>query len=187
MAVWRTTVDIQYPGAGSPGTNTWLFRNAPTDSDPSVGHSALQAFYDELAGLTLTSVSFSSTGDWTRVSGSDGAAYSSLDSWRVPGTASGALLPPFCAIGLVEEVESLPRKRWGRAFLGPVAGGNSGNTGQVFPSTRTAVVDAAEGNLVEGLPSGGGFVVYSRTDGLYRDITGFSVPADFWSLTSRRD
>lgn len=186
MGIYRTVVETRYPGGGSPGFNTWLFRTGPQDGDPSIGDGALREFYGNIRTLMPSSVTVAYSGDWTKVSG-DGDPYYDFAAASLQGDNSNGLLPPFVCAGLVHVLDGLPSKRYGRTFLGPLSRSVAGSDGNVDPGAREDIVGWAEDSLLIGGTGGGQFAVFSRSDNLYRDITGYRVPSEFWSLTSRRD
>lgn len=192
MSIWRTDVVSTWSiASGSPGVNTWFFRatdeNAlPETEDLQRAIDALETFYTRVSLTTPTAVTIKADGRWSAVSDDAEQDVVESDGWQQPGQAGDNYLPPANAILLRRLASTGGRSGKGRAFLSPLAPGAIDQTGRVASGIASGLVTAAQELIFEG-PLNGAFVVWSRSEGIARDITSFSVAPDVAVLRSRRD
>jgi hypothetical protein len=192
MTIFRVPVKITYPGDGGPGMNVWHVRTIGPDGmsdDEQLGEAveALRVFYDAIKPYYPTG---------TTIVGGESIIRDPLGSpeyqddvrWQVAGTASGEMMPPYCAMVCAWRTTSATRSGRGRTFLGPFTETFNGTNGVPSVGNVTSLKGHAQTliNASTG-PSGWSLGVLSVKQGVLRDIIGVSV-ANRWSyLSSRRD
>lgn len=189
MAVWRTTIQTDYPGTGGPGYSTFHYRD---DADGGL-EAALQAATDRLiAAYTLVrpvvpaTVRMGTEGLWVEV---DGDRFVDVDGSSVTGSLAqpGELLPPATTLVVSWGTASNSRSGRGRTFLSGFT--TLSNAAGVPTTAALTAVRAMGSNLVSfnETVGNGAFVVYSPTQQISRDITRSKVDPQWKVLRSRRD
>lgn len=189
MAVWRTTLQTDYPGTGGPGYSTFHYRD---DADGGL-EAALQNATDALmTAATLLRPQYPNTvrvgteGLWTEV---DGDRFVDVNGSSFVGSlGSGTdMLPPATALVIAWGTASTSRSGRGRTFLSawPVGA----NVGGAPDGDALAAARAMGASIVgfNGTVGNGAFVVYSPTQSISRDITRSKVDPQWKVLRSRRD
>lgn len=188
MAIWRTVVQTSYVAPGGPGYMTFHFRDAGGTQVPDDLAPALVALRDAFtAGRSIfpSNTRFSASGVWQEV---DGTREVTGTAWSVDGTnTSGSVMPGNVSVVIGWRTLDRTRSGRGRTFLSGYLSSSSVD-GTPSPAVLTSAQAIAQGIVTFNSGLGdGAFVVYSRTQGIARDITGFAV-RDVWaSLRSRRD
>lgn len=192
MVIARVPIGINWSyGTGSPGANIWHARwDGDLDGSPQLAGllDDLQTFYDDISGLFTPAVTIHFDGEVTGLGGDTGET-ASYDPWTITGSAgSGSGLPTSNQIVVGWKTGSGGRSGRGRTFLGPLETGVSGADSLPVPGAITAVQDAADLLISEGLDAGNGsWGVFSRQDNVVRDFTSATVRREFGVLRSRRD
>jgi hypothetical protein len=186
MPTYRMAVEIQYPGGGGPGINTWHARvNSFTPGDGGDVDALLEAFYTDLAGLYPSDTTI--VGPAQAVDVADNSVVSFGTPWEVDGVASSGHAPLATCITTTWYSDVATRSGRGRTFLGPImqgaVDGDGEPTGDVLALIRGAAADFVTGNAGLDLAA---FGVYSQTDNVIRDIVRYQVHDAFASLRSRR-
>lgn len=191
MPTFRTTVEIASPFLGGTGVNTWHMRTAggglPDSGILTTLLGRLQTFYGDLIGYMAGGTVVTASGEFVEV-GTDDPTFIDIEGWS---DTQGSLLdplPPATALCVTWRTNSATRSGRGRSFFSPLATTTLQDNGTPDETFRGALIDACA-NLVNAQsgPSDGAIGVYSQTQGLIRDITGYGVPNEFAVLRSRRD
>jgi hypothetical protein len=188
MATLTFPVEVDWGyGHGSPGANVWHLRTTATEGDLGGLSDIIQAFYEDIAGLYNTTTTIKYLGEATGL-GDDADTTFTSDPWTVTGTDSGSVAPPMLALLCQWRADTGGRSGRGRTFIGPLAAAAVGTDGTPNATQLTAIRDAAAALVDSSDSFGNGAVgIYSRVDGVIRDITTSSVPDDFAVMRSRRD
>lgn len=188
MSTYRFQVQIDYPGTGGPGLNTW---HARTVNDGAVSTQqiadALHTFYTDAAGCFSQGVTVSLQREIIK-DPYGSPQYAAVDPWTVAGTAGGGMLPPATQVVVGWKTLSATRSGHGRTFLGP--GGRDSCAADGTPVDGfLSVWRAAAETLVSSSLSDNGWAlgVYSRKDHVLRDFSSSKVKDRFAVLCSRRD
>jgi len=191
MATWMIPIRLVYPLIGQPGVNVWHARTTgdfPSESELDGLADLLLDFYNGINGLFPDSYSAHFDGVATTVE-AEPQVQSDFTPWTAPGTAgSGGYLPTAAQICVTLRTSSASRSGRGRKFLGPISSVNLQSDGT--PSAAALVLVSNAMNALVSASTGftnGAIGVYSPTDALFRDLTGFSVADQFAVLRSRRD
>jgi len=191
MPLARIAVDLTWSGAsGGPGANVWHLRADPADTFGSAFQAmidSIQQFYVSISPLYPGGVTASFSGEVSGV-GPDNGTTGTVNGWATSGGGGAAFMPPMTQMLVNWTTGSGGRRGRGRTFIGPLSPNYQEADGTPSSAGVTVLTNAAAA-LVEDSDSftNGAVVVYSRTDGLARDITGSSVPNRFSVLRSRRD
>lgn len=191
MATYTFPVKLTYPGAGGPGYNIWHMRttgDAPSTGDLDGLSDLVANFYSSISGLFPQGYTAQFEGVATTV-GEDPVYDTSAEAWSVAGAgSSAAIMPQATAICLTLRTSSASRSGRGRKFLGPMYSGVAAADGTPGDSQLTTIRDAAATLVEESDGFGNGAIgVYSFSQSLFRDLTGYSVRDQFAVLRSRRD
>lgn len=189
MPTYRMNVQLNYPGEGGPGLNTWHFRTGSIDDVLSGPAAWIRTFYEGVANLMPNT--WSAAFDGSLIEDPYGApTYATTDAFTVPGTSTIASYVGMASQACVTwRTTSATRSGRGRTFVGPLGfAAIQGDDGTLSPAALTALRAAASA-LVESSDSfaNGAIGVYSRTDGVLRDVVGSSVRDVVAVLRSRRD
>lgn len=189
VAVWRTTVQTDYPAVGGPGYSTFHYRD---DADGGLEDAlqgatdALIAAYTALAPTLPAAVLMGTEGRWVdvaddRIVDVDGA------SVRGGITQVQDPLPPATTLCVSWGTTTAARSGRGRTFLSGF--GEPASTDGAPTAACLAAARAMGASLVNfnGTVGNGAFVVYSRATGVSRDITRSAVRPIWAVLRSRRD
>lgn len=189
MAIYRTQLRYDYPGDGGPGYNALHFRTPGPITDAgglADANAALNLFASTLAPVLASSTQVVVTGVWSPV-GQDGGLPIEIGAQGYNGTG-GDPLPEFVC-GLIDwRTLRAGRSGRGRSFISPLGSTVLASNGNLTPTARTRMLDAAEA-LTDFNAGGanGAFGVYSRTAGVISDFVAGRVGFEFASLTTRRD
>jgi hypothetical protein len=197
MAVYRVPVRIAFTGSGAPGANVWHLRTvaepfAPgPDVNISGALSALQDFYLGCASAIAGTLSID--GEITEITPGGEAdpqaqsRFVQVTPWTVQAGTGDESLPDLLAITVTLRTEDASRRGRGRVFLGPVKDETLASGGtpsdivlQDIRNAAAALVDASTA------ATGWAWTVYSRADGVARDITSTRVRDVYSYLSSRR-
>jgi hypothetical protein len=188
MPTGRINIQLTFPHGSSPGLNTFHFR---FDDDP-LGNvqavvDALEDFYTPMRPFFGQSTTISCSPEAISDPYGD-PSYVAVTPWSMNGSGSGNYLPPATQLVVGWRTTNATRSGRGRTFLGPLTEGALDSNGSVLPAALTASRGAAT-TLVNASAGANGWAigVYSRTDGLLRDIVSSSVRDQFAVLRSRRD
>lgn len=191
MPTFRLPVDLEWSGAsGSPGVNVWHARTddflAPFEDVEAVSEFIHQ-FYQGLVSLLPSTMTCSFAGEVQGVGAAEGQS-ARPPSWSVTGTAGTDFLPPSQCLLAQWRTDSGGRNGRGRTFIGPLSGESLQSNGSPDEGVRTQI-ETLQANLIESSDSfGNGAVgIWSRTEGIFRDLTAGSCPNYFAVLRSRRD
>lgn len=190
MAIIRFPVDITWPGTGGPGVNVWHFRTGGSDLDDSEvsGLSDIvHAFYaDGWSIIAPTDAHASFAGLYYGVGLNEGEA-SSVAPWSEAGAQPDPTLPLATQVVVNWLTNSGGRRGRGKTFLGPVAA--SVNADGSPNGAYLNDVGTAAAALIESSDSlaNGAVAVWSPTDEVARDFTGYRMTSKFAVLRSRRD
>lgn len=189
MATYRYNVGVSWPGIGSPGVNVWHFR---TDNDPddfTDGPIALiKQLYAAINGSFPTPVTW--TGPSEAIQDPYGSpTYAPVTSWSLTGAGSSLTGNRSTQACITWRTNSATRSGRGRTFLGPLAPDavdtGTGRLAAGLVSTLQSAANAlvsGNGNIANGAVG-----VFSRSDGVLRDITQARVRDIPAVLRSRRD
>jgi hypothetical protein len=191
MGSYQCVVDLNWSvGGGSPGTNTWHVRtdgagSPATDIDDLM--EIVRAFYTSLQERFPADLTIQWLGEATGILGNHGDIVHT-GTWGLAGSGGTPHLPNAIQGCVTWTADTGGRSGRGRTFLGPLEGGQATDGGQPT-SAFLADLTAAAADLVESSDSfaNGAIGIYSRTDGVIRDITGAKVSGKFAVLRSRRD
>ena len=190
MGVYRCNVVIKSPVAGGDCINSWHVR---TLGEPGVelnqlndAAGALEDFYLAIRGFYGATTSITHDGDWVAVTGQVGA-FIGGDSWTTNGQGNQNALPPHLAVVAGWGTSLRRRSGYGRTFLGPLTMDTAEGNGTPAPAVLTTIRTAMDA-LIEASDSVGGWAitVYSRKDGVARDIVSRTVHDQFAVMRSRR-
>jgi hypothetical protein len=187
MATYRLQVQIDYPGVGGPGLNTWHARvDEPAASIDNVS-DALHTFYSAVAGVFVAGATC--TLQREAIKDPYGSPqYAPVDDWVVTGTAGGKMLPPATALVVGWRTLSATRSGHGRTFLGPCGSDFSDDNGTPRDAFLGGYRDAAAALVSASLSDNGWALgVFSRKDGTLRDFSSSQIKDRFAVLRSRRD
>ena len=190
MALWHYTVDLTWPGPGSPGVNVWDFR---TD-EPMLGGElqqavdAVEAFYTSMiTGGPVFPDGYSIAGRSEAIEIND-RTIEPVDTWAVTQTGAEADFSGLNQMIMTIRTTSATRKGRGRKYIGPCNAATLGPDGTPITGSVTRLQTAATGLLTASQANNGWAVgVYSSVDGLFRDATQLSARNYFASMRSRRD
>lgn len=191
MAVFRASVSITSPDLGGVGANVWHLRTSDvgtTEGNVGVLMSALEAFYTDIAPLFPEDVTVRWDGSVQQILSAEPVLLEGGDDWSVPGGTTSQGLPPANCLCMTWRTQLSTRSGRGRSFLGPIAEQHVGVDGRPTSTARDLLSGAAS-DFIDLFDSAGAgaFAVYSPTDEIARDITGYKVPTEFAVLRSRRD
>lgn len=191
MVIAAVPVDITWSyGTGSPGRNTWHVR---TDGDLVDGEQIagliedIQSFYEAINTLMHVNWSARFAGVVNGL-GTDEGDTGTYPAWQVDGDATGDVLPTSNQIVVGWRASTGGRRGRGRTFLGPLQAVVLDPDGLPTQASIDVIQNAAN-NLVAASTGtlNGAVGVYSRTDGLVRDVVAATVRREFAVLRSRRD
>jgi hypothetical protein len=187
MATYRLQVQIDWPGAGGPGMNTWHARvDEPAASINNVSE-ALHTYYSVVCGVFHSSVVLSMQPEAIK-DPYGSPQYASVAAWTTPGTCGGKMLPPATQLVTSWRTLSATRSGHGRTFLGPCGSDFSDDNGTPRDAFLGNYRDAAQALVSASLADNGWALgVYSRKDGVLRDFSSSKVRDVFAVLRSRRD
>ena len=190
MGLYHYTVDLTWPGPGSPGVNVWDIRQQALDptAELQAAVNAIDTFYTSLTSaanffarpytakgrneaIEINSRTIEPVTGFTRSTSATTVSYSGLDQMIITIRTSLAA-----------------RRGRGRKFIGPVAGSLMDSNGTPTSGALTTLQTAADALLTASLAGNGWAIgVYSSVDGLFRDATVMTARDYFASLRSRRD
>ena len=185
MALYRINIGLSFPHGSSPGVNTFHARDDVIDDVQDVV-GILQTFYTSIRQFYGASTTISCPNEVIRDPYGD-PSYQTVTGWSVVGSGTGNYLPPANQVCVSWRSSSATRSGRGRTFLGPLVSQAQESDGSLSAVALTQFRTAAS-TLVsnsEGL-DGAALVVYSRRDGVARDITSAFVRDQFAVLRSRR-
>lgn len=191
MALMTHPVQIAWSyGTGSPGANVWHLRSTGSaigGADAQSMSDIIKAFYQDIAGYFPTGVTIDFLGTVTGL-GDDLGDSATLTPWQVVGTGGTGRLSSALQLVVSWKSNTGGRKGRGRTFIGPLNSGLADGSGVPTSAGATDLQAAAE-DLIEASDSfaNGAIVVYSKVDGLARDVTQATVARKFGVLRSRRD
>lgn len=188
MPTYRYNVGVEYPGTGAPGVNVWHFRSDDPIGAPDV-LPVIRDFYTAIRPNFSSQLTW--RGDAFVIEDPYGSpTYVPVPQWAVTGSNVVALGPRAVQHVVSWYTTSATRSGRGRTFLGPFLGGASlldGN-GQITVAANNVVQTAAEDLITASTGLIGAAVgVYSREDGVIRDIIRARASRDPAVLRSRRD
>lgn len=191
MPTIRIPVDLTWTGvSGSPGVNVWHARTGGTgEPGDAVGEivGALEDFYTTIAPALSNVLTIQFRGEVQGV-GDDAGDSFDAPTWTVVGTGTGSPLPPANQMLVSWRTNSGGRKGRGRNFFGPVPAGIEESNGTPDETARGLFADAIADLVAYNQGDNNGAVgIYSRAEGVIRDITSGVCPNYFAVLRSRRD
>jgi hypothetical protein len=188
MATYQYIVDLTWPGSGSPGISAWNFR-----AEGSVGSSeqgpvdAIRDYWGDVlgSGYLIDAMFARGRAECVNVATKEIVPVTPWvrESTATAGNYAGPLM--MCSTLLTA---SATRSGRGRKFLGPVTAGSMSADGSPVAGAVTAFQTAGD-DLVStssGLTQSA-VGVYSPTEGIFRDLTGWRQRDYFAVLRSRRD
>jgi hypothetical protein len=190
MALWHYTVDLSWPGTGSPGVNVWDIR-----TDEGLPGDNLQEAVDAIKNFyasTLLAGALVPTG-YRAVGRALAVEINTKQIDAVTGftTNTNSSDPEFAGplmLICTLRTSSATRKGRGRKFIGPAAQGTLDADGTPTTGAVTALQTACTELLAASTANSGWAVgVYSQTDGLFRDMVQMQARNYFAILRSRRD
>lgn len=190
MAILRAPVRIDFDHAGSPGYNIWHIRLAdgtitPTAKDNAI--SALVTFYTSLKPLYHSGTTVTVPNELYTVGETD-VQDVPVTRTAVAGTGTTEA-PHMLALCLTWKTSVRSRSGRGRTFIGPLADSVlDPSDGAPTAAARTVLLNAATA-LISSSDNANEWAigVYSRQEGLIRDIIGRSNTDTFAIMSSRRD
>lgn len=191
MPIARIPVNLTWTGAtGSPGVNVWHARfdnGDPLSGDLSDVTDIIGQFYDAIEGLFPSTYTITYDGEAQGVGADEGTTYQSTP-WTFQGEGAPAFLPPATAMFVNWRAFTGGRRGKGRTYLGPLTDLVTEGNGTPEEAYRAQVQAAANALVSASLGDlNGAVVIYSRTDGIARDVATADVPNMFAVLRSRRD
>lgn len=192
MVVARIPIDLTWThGSGSPGVNVFHCRYGG-DFDSESGTlqgfiDALEDFYGAVAQYLPNTLTVRFNGEVTGL-GTNAGDTVSKDPWQVVGGGSAGAISTALQMIIDWKTQSGGRRGRGRTFVGPLYGTVGGVDGLPAPAAVAHFQEKAN-DLIGGFDGSfdGAFAVWSRKDGIARDITQAVVPRKFGVLRSRRD
>lgn len=192
MATFTYPVDLNWSSAtGGPGVNVWHLRTTG-DSEDTVDIAALSeivhTFYSDISAAFPTGFTAAYAGVATSIE-ADPVTNTGADAWVVPGSSGSVdTLPPATQLVVTMRTPSATRSGRGRKFFGPLITGMKEPNGTPAATCLTLFTDAFT-DLVSSSEAftNGAVGVWSPTQSLFRDVTGFSIADRFAVLRSRRD
>lgn len=192
MALVRIPIDIIWTGAtGSPGVNVWHARVEdgvqPLATDLEEVTEALQQFYSAIDELFPGTCRVEFAGEAGGVGPDSGNVYEA-PGWVVNGGGGASFLPPANAMYVNWKAATGGRSGRGRTFIGPLDITTTEADGTPTPGDRDVLQAAADALVSASLTDNGWAIgVWSRSDGLLRDVVTAEAPNKFAVLKSRRD
>lgn len=172
---------------GSPGANVFHCRDQLGSESFHDQADWLHTFFDAIKGLYNSTTTLRFLGDISGIGDDAGNLYTA-DPWTVTGTDTGSVAPAVLQMLTQWRAETGGRRGRGRTYIGPLGAGTVESNGTPAEGSRTVLLDAANDLIDTSTASANGAMcVYSRVDGILRDIVGVTVPNDFAILRSRRD
>ena len=188
MPTYQYTVDLEWDGPGSPGVSVWHGRaEGLIGSDFQGVVDAIRDFWGTiLAGSDFAS-GFSAAGRSEAINVANQEIIT-VTPWLREGTNHGLPYagPVECCLTLL--TSSATRSGRGRKFLGPLTENAMSADGTPTTAVLTKFRDAGTALVADSVGLTQSAVgVYSRTQGLFRDLTNTRVRDYFATLRSRRD
>ena len=188
MPTYRTTVRTLYAATGGPGYSTFYFRDEPEIAPGAGLQAATNALRDAFTALRTQLPTTTVMDTDGRFVEEGGDLLFNVTGWTVSGTLTGqAPLPPASQLCVTWRTASNTRSGRGRTFL---AGWGTGATVDGTPTgdvVNAGLAFAAEIIDFNASADNGAFGVWSRSQGVLRDITGRSITDQWAVLRSRRD
>lgn len=191
MAILRVPVDISWPGGGGPGVNVWHIRvNSvllPDFPEINAALAGIRDFYAGIQGTLQNGAAWRFNGEAVAVDSTPNEFVSGLTEWEVLG-GSGNALPDLLQVCVSWRTSAASRRGRGRTFVGPFTVAAMATDGSILPAFRSAVLAEAQA-LIDASTAANDWAVgvYSREDGIIRDIVSATVGTQFSFLSSRRD
>lgn len=194
MAIYRTTV--RWTGfMGAPGYTNFHFTDLSADPGPVPARTATSAFFNSIASLLPSGVSWMTEGEVAVIDETTGMVTDYVVAEPNPSPGSGGAPGGYSAAsGAVVTWNTAGvrngRRVRGRTFLVPLGGNCFQNDGTLTPATISTINDAAE-ELVGESGFESGFCIFSRPSasgpGGVFPVIGHRVPDMAAVLRSRRD
>ena len=190
--IWRAVVTLTHPALGGTGTNTWHLRvlDGAVIDEAAAGAVVMETvrqFYDGIKGIFAGGTLVRWDGALTGV-GPDEGTFGNAGPWSVSPEGGSDPLPPATSICVGWIGTSGDRSRRGRTFLGPLGTNTLQDNGTPTESVLTLIREEAAQLIAANSPADDGSVgVWSRQEGIIRDIVQSSVANQFAVLRSRRD
>lgn len=187
--VFRYVVNLSYGSGGGPGVNVWHFRGPSVGNDSQLVVNAINGFYGGLNNLMAPGMVVTGPSEVVAGIEGDSPTFEPVTGWTVNAAAgSNTTAPPVLQIVAGWRTALASRSGRGRTFLGPfntsVLDVNGTPTNSAIGLVNEACQEIVDFN---GGVDDGAIGVWSPTDGVIRDITGFRVRDTFAVLRSRRD
>lgn len=189
MSTYRYQVGLAWAGSGSPGVNTFHFRQ-----DGDVLETPLQSVIDTIKAFyqgitTILPTGMTITGPAEVIKDPYGAPeYAAVTGWSVTGNGGATYMPLASAMTVTWRTTSATRSGRGRTFIGPLSTQCLDADGTPKAAQRTLLLNAATTFLNESESwAAASMGVYSPTDGVLRDWVSCNVRDTFAVLRSRRD
>lgn len=191
MAIFRTVVSLGAPSINGNGSNTFHFRTTSLvgeeEDQLTAAMGALSAMYSAMKQFMPSGSIFTADGRWQEVDSVEPRAFD-VTGFSHSADNNGPAAASATAQVITWRSSLSSKSGRGRTFISPVPVGGIEANGTPTETFRNQLFGAAN-NLVQFTVAGtnGGFVVWSPTDNLGRDIISCSIPNEFAVLRSRRD
>lgn len=189
MPTYRADIGIVWDGGGSPGVNTWHFRNDDEVLNTSIQEviDAIALFYEQARNLLHESVRVTCPNEIIK-DPYGSPEFQAVDGWTKPGTGVGSLLPPATQVVVGWRTTSATRSGRGRTFVGPLSADCLEANGTPASNKLGFLQDAANQLVSDSQGWNQAAIgVYSAKQGVLRDIQSARVRDVFAVLRSRRD
>lgn len=191
MGLFRTTVNLTFPGGSGGGTNTWHLRTVSDDgtvSEISTLMALIEDFYAEVDTYLPTGYTAAWDGTALQIAVPDPVLLAGATPWSVAGGDTGGTLANGAMVCVTWRTPLATKSGRGRTFVGPVgfstAAGDGTLGGPIIAGFRAAAANLVTASSLASIA--GAVVVWSETLQSARDITGSSVTDQYAFLSSRR-
>jgi hypothetical protein len=185
--VFRYAVQIDYPDGGGPAYNLWHLRGDTIGADVQLGIDAIQGFYNALLAYYQGGAVITGPDEVTAGIEGGSPTFEAVDGFSLGPVAGTSTLAPVLQAVVGWRTASATRSGRGRTFVGPLAVAASDADGTPSGGFITAMQNAAQVIVDNNDALDTGAVgVWSPTQNLLRDITGYRVRDVFAVLRSRR-